>query len=113
MKNQHRRGLLLALLNTALPVALAAQQVPVVTLEEARRRALAVDPAGVQARGQAETATWEQRAARADLFTPNVTAGTSFTRFSEPFINFGTFERTPNATNAELRASYTVLGAGK
>ncbi|MGH7468199.1 MAG: TolC family protein [Longimicrobiales bacterium] len=113
-----RYGRLAALLATqvgALPILVAAQQdnVPVVTLSEARRRALAVDPAAVLARGQLETTAWEQRAARVDLLTPNVTAGTSFTRFSEPFINFGTFERTPNATNAELRASYTLLGAGK
>jgi outer membrane protein TolC len=108
---------LLAAVNLALPLVLTAQatqdNVPEVTLQEARRRALAVDPAGILARGQLETATWEQRAARIDLFTPTVTAGTSFTRFSEPFINFGTFQQSANATNAELRASYTVLGTGK
>src|SRR5437016_2691620 len=86
---------------------------PVLTLQEARRRAGLVDPAAVAARGEVRAAGWERRAARLDLVTPSLTAGSSFTRFSQPFFNFGTGGISPNATNATLDARYTVIGAGK
>lgn len=89
------------------------QNIPVVTLTEARRRANFVDPNAVAARSQVATASWERRAALADVITPRVTAGGSYTHFSEPFFNFGTGTISPNATSATLEASYTVLGAGK
>lgn len=100
----------------ALPPMLSAQasqSAPVVTLAEARRLAAAVDPAAVAARAEVATAAWERRAALADLFTPNLTAGTSYVRFSDPFFNFGTGSISSNATSATLEASYTLLGAGK
>jgi outer membrane protein len=86
---------------------------PVVSLAEARRRAASVDPNAVAARGRIETASWQRRAAVADMITPNLTAGGNYTHFSEPFFNFGTGTISPNATSATLQASYTVLGAGK
>jgi outer membrane protein len=89
------------------------QSAPVVTLAEARRRATSVDPSAVAARSQVETAVWERRAAVADVLTPSVTAGGSYTHFSEPFFNFGTGGISPNATSATLEARYTLLGAGK
>jgi len=115
------RTALLACLGLAgglgVPAATTAQAVsdgvPVVTLEEARRRALAVDPNAVAARSQVDAAEWERRAAWIDLLTPNVTAGTSYTRFSDDFFNFGTGEISPNATSATLEASYTLFGTRK
>lgn len=89
------------------------QGVPVVTLSEARRRATSVDPSAVAARSQVATASWERRAAWTDVLTPRVTAGGSYTHFSEPFFNFGTGTISPNATAATLEASYTLVGAGK
>ncbi|HZO20245.1 MAG TPA: TolC family protein [Gemmatimonadaceae bacterium] len=86
---------------------------PIVTLTEARRRAASVSPTTVAARSQVETASWQRRAALADVLTPTVTAGGSYTHFSEPFFNFGTGTISPNATSATLEARYTVLGAGK
>jgi len=86
---------------------------PVVTLDEARRRAAVVDPVTIAARAGMSAAIWERRAARADLLTPSITASTSYLRFSEPFFNFGTGAISPNATSATLDAHYTVLGAGK
>jgi outer membrane protein TolC len=100
----------------ASPSAVAAQAaapVPVVTLAEARRRAAGVDPDAVAARAEAAAATWERRAAVADLITPNLRASTSYVRLSEPFFNFGTGGISANATSATLEASYTLLGAGK
>ncbi len=89
------------------------QSVPVVTLSEARRRATSVDPNAVAARSQVATASGERRAAWTDVLTPRVTAGGSYTHFSEPFFNFGTGTISPNATAATLEASYTLVGAGK
>lgn len=86
---------------------------PVVSLAEARRRAASVDPNAVAARGRIETASWQRRAAVADMITPNLTAGGNYTHFSEPFFNFGTGTISPNATSATVQASYTLLGAGK
>jgi outer membrane protein len=85
----------------------------VVTLAEARRQAATVDPDAVAARSRLETAVWQRRAAVTNLLTPNVTAGLSYTHFSEPFFNFGTGSISPNAASATLDARYTLLGAGK
>jgi multidrug efflux pump len=107
-------ALLLAAL--AVPSALRAQQgnaVPMVTLEEARRRAATVDPAAVEARAGVSAAAWERRSAVADLLTPNVRATTSYVKLSDPFFNFGTGNISSSATSATLEASYTLLGAGK
>jgi outer membrane protein TolC len=92
---------------------LASQDVPVVTLEQARLRAISIAPQGVAARDQVETAAWERRAALSNLITPTITAGTNYTRFSDPFFNFGTGDISSSATSATLQASYTVLGGGK
>ncbi len=98
------------------PAAIAqatSDTVRVVTLTEARRRAALVDPDAVAARNHVETAVWERRAALTNLLTPNVTAGGTYTHFSQPFFNFGTGSISPNSTSATLDARYTLLGAGK
>jgi outer membrane protein TolC len=103
-------------LSGATPAPLDAQtggRVPVVTLEEARRRATALDPATVAARGEVSATGWERRAAWLNLLTTAVTAGAGYTHFSAPFFNFGTGNISSNATSASLQASYTLLGSGK
>jgi outer membrane protein len=97
----------------AIATAQAAADVPVVGLAEARRRALAVHPDAVAAVSRLETAAWERRTAWMDLLTPTVTAGTSYTHFSAPFINFGTGDISPNATSATLAANYSLFGTRK
>jgi outer membrane protein TolC len=107
---------LLALLPPPGLPSLAAQtadSLPVVSLAQARRLAAAVDPELVASRADVATAGWERRSARADLLTPNLFAGLSYIRFSEPFFNFGTGDISPNATSATLEARYVALGAGK
>lgn len=105
------------LIFTIMPAQAFAQAVrdggPVVTLSEARRRAALLDPDAVSAREDVETAGWERRAALSDLITPNITAGTSYTRFSDPFFNFGTGNISPSSTSATLQASYTLVGFSK
>lgn len=110
-------AVLLASIGGALPAIASAQAaggaVPVVTLAEARRRAASVAPDAVAARSQVETAAWERRTALGNLLTPHLTAGGSYTHFSDPFFNFGTGAISPNATSATLEARYTLLGAGR
>jgi len=110
-------AVLLASIGGALPAIANAQAaggaVPVVTLAEARRRAASVAPDAVAARSQVETAAWERRSALSNLLTPHLTAGGSYTHFSDPFFNFGTGAISPNATSATLDARYTLLGAGR
>jgi outer membrane protein len=91
----------------------ANDRAPMVTLAEARRRATSVDPGAVAARGQIETALWERRAAFTDLVAPTLTGESNYTRFSDPFFNFGTGGVSSSATSATLNASYTIIGAGK
>ena len=107
---------LAALLTAVFPARLAAQSlenIPVVTLAEARRRADAVDPAVVAARGRIGAARWERRAAYSELFTPSLNGGISYVRFSDPFFNFGTAGISKSATSATLDASYAILGFSK
>jgi outer membrane protein TolC len=87
--------------------------IPVVTLPDARQRALVVDPDAVAARSRVETADWQRRAALMNLITPNVSSTVTYTHFSEPFFNFGTGSISPNAASATFDARYTLLGAGK
>ncbi len=101
-----------AVLATAV-LAQASDSLPTVTLTEARRRAATVSPTVVAAQEQVTTALWERRAAFSDLFTPAVNATAGYTRFSDPFFNFGTGSISPNATSATLDAGYTLLGGGK
>lgn len=115
MTHRHLVTLALAasLLGADCVAAQAASQIPTVTLSEARRRASSVDPVEVAARADVEAAIWERRAARTNLWTPDLSASSSYTRFSDPFFNFGTGEISPNATSATFDASYTLLGSGK
>ncbi len=109
-------AVLLCALIGATPRAVAAQSaapIPVVTLRDARTRALAVDPVAVTGRANAAAASWERRSAWADLLTPQVTLGTSYTHFTTQFINFGTFQPGQNSTNATIEARYQLLGPGR
>jgi outer membrane protein TolC len=90
-----------------------APQVPVVTLTEARQRAVQFDPDAVAATQRIRVAGWERRAAQADLIAPRLSGTLSYVRFSDPFFNFGTGSVSPNAAAASLEASYVILGAGK
>jgi multidrug efflux system outer membrane protein len=101
----------------AVPSIAAAQTqsegLPVITLAEARRRSISIDPDAVAARSRVDVATSERRAAFTNLVTPNLRATTTYTHFSQPFFNFGTGGISPNSASATFDASYSVLGAGK
>jgi outer membrane protein TolC len=105
-------ALLLALFVVA-PLAAQQQPMPTVTLAEARRRAVEVDPVAVTGRANAEAASWQRRSAWAELLTPQVTLGSNYTHFTTEFINFGTFKQGKNSTNATIAADYQLLGPGR
>ncbi len=107
-----------AMLGIVVSVATSSAQttrenVTVVTLQQARERALAVHPASVAARGDVEVAAWQRRSALTDLITPNVSASSSYASYSDPFMNPGTGNISAQATSATLQASYTIFGRGK
>jgi len=107
-------GLMLGVAATASAQQTApSSTVPVVSLSEARQRAVRVDPDAVAATQRIRVAGWERRAATADLFAPRLNGTINYIRFSEPFFNFGTGSISPNAAAASLEASYVILGAGK
>jgi outer membrane protein TolC len=111
-------GLITALVGILLSMATSSAQVtpenlPVVTLQDARERALAVSPVNVAARGDVDVAAWQRRSALTDLITPNVTANSSYASYSDPFMNPGTGNISAQATSATLQASYTIFGRGK
>ena len=89
------------------------ENIATVTLADARERALAINPAGVAARGAVDVAGWQRRSALTDLLTPNITANSSYATYSDPFMNPGTGNISGQATSATLQASYTIFGGGK
>jgi outer membrane protein len=96
-------GLVLAL--AAAP--LAAQQKPVVTLEEAVRRAEMVQPAVVQARGSVSSAAARQRAALGS-FLPNLTVNGSVGDFFSEGVRVDPSTgqlTTSNSTNRSVNTS--------
>jgi hypothetical protein len=69
----------------AIPSIAAAQTpsdgLPVITLAEARRRSISIDPDAVAARSRVDVATSERRAAFTNLITPNLRATPTYTHF--------------------------------
>lgn len=89
------------------------ENLTVVTLTDARERALAINPVAIAARGDLDVAAWQRRSALTDLLTPNLSASSSYASYSDPFINPGTGNISAQATSATLQASYTIFGRGK
>ncbi len=84
-----------------------------ITLQEARQRALEIDPRAVAARSQTDVASWSRRSALTDLITPNISVGSSYAAYSDPSFNPGTGNLSSSASSATLQASYTIFGRGK
>ncbi len=108
-----QRPLVVAIAVLGLFSTLSAQTLTTVTLPDARERALAINPASIAARGDADVAGWQRRSALTDLITPNVSANTNYASYSDPFVNPGTGNISAQATSATLNASYTIFGGGK
>lgn len=90
----------------------AGEPMPRITLEEALRRAVRVDPGHVAASGRVDEAAWARRAAWSAFVLPSVTATTSATRFSSEFFNIGTGRPAEQIVQAQLEARYDLFRGG-
>lgn len=86
--------------------------IPTVTLEEALRAAVDVDPNYVQAVGQLEVADWGRRAVRLALLTPSVSMNAGYSRSSSSQFNIGTGARASANGFYSVDASYTLFNGG-
>lgn len=104
---------MMLILLAALQIA-AADSLPRVTLEEALRRAVRLDPNYVAASGQVDEAAWRRRSAWTAFLLPSLSAQTSATRFSKEFFNLGTGALATRIVDARLEARYDLFrGGGK
>lgn len=103
-------ALLLGLLLQAAP---AADTLPVVTLEEALRDAVALDPSYVAAVGQLDNAEWGRRAAMLVFLTPNITANADYSEFSTSQFNIGIGQAASASGRFSLDARYELFAGGR
>ena len=100
-----------------LPFVLMAQvavaQPPVITLDEALRRAQRLDPQYVAARGQVDNAEWVRRSAWSAMMFPAISVSSDASRFSTPTFNLGTGTLQDVAVSARLDARYELFTGGR
>ena len=87
--------------------------VPVVTLAEALRRAVRLDPAYVQALVQLDNAEAARRTARLAFLLPTVNATTSYSHLSTQQFNLGTGQPATSSASASLDARYELFNGGR
>lgn len=81
---------------------------PVLTLAEALERGVRLEPNYVTALGSVSEAEWARTAARLAFFVPSVTAGLDWTKYSQPFFNFGTLQQATTSVTANATATLDV-----
>jgi outer membrane protein TolC len=86
---------------------------PVISLEDALRRAQSLDPEYVAAQGDVGTAEWTRRAALSALLLPSVTVGSDASKFSAPTFNLGTGDLRDVAVSARADARYDLFTGGR
>lgn len=86
---------------------------PVVTLEEALRASVQLDPDYVRAVGQLENAEWGRRAALLVFLLPNVTASADYSRFSTSQFNIGLGTAASASGRVSLDARYELFAGGR
>ena len=91
----------------------ARQDVPKITLAEALKRAVGVDPDFIRTAGQVDVAEWGRRAAVLAFIMPALNIGMDATRYSDPFFNIGIGQPTTNSVNFRANAAYEVLSVRK
>jgi outer membrane protein len=106
-------GKVIVAVSLVLQIAAAGDSLPRITLDEALRRAVRLDPQYVTARGAVDNAVWNRRAAWSALFTPFVRVGGDFTRCSQPCFNLGTGLPQPQSASARLEAFYEIFAGGR
>ena len=91
----------------------AADSVPRITLAEALRRAVRLDPQFIAAQGAVDNAVWSRRAAWSAIVTPFVRVGGDFTRCSQPCFSLGLAVPEPQWASARVEAFYEVFAGGR
>jgi outer membrane protein TolC len=108
-------GVAVLALSLLVPAATARAQevVPTVTLADALKRAIRLDPDYVRAVGQIENAEWARRAARLAFIIPALTAQLDATKYSAEFFNLGTGQPQSSAVTATLAGTYEIFRYSK
>jgi outer membrane protein len=86
---------------------------PVVTLDEALRASVQLDPDYVRAVGQLENAEWGRRAALLVFLLPNVTASADYSEFSTSQFNIGLGSAASASGRVSLDARYELFAGGR
>jgi multidrug efflux pump/multidrug efflux system outer membrane protein len=87
--------------------------VPQVTLAEALKRAVGVDPDYIRTAGQIDVAEWGRRAAMLAFIVPSLNVSVDATKFSDPFFNIGIGQPTANAVNFRATGVYELFSVRK
>ena len=87
--------------------------VPKVTLAEALKRAVGVDPDYIRTAGQIDVAEWGRRAAILAFIVPSLNVSVDATKYSDPFFNIGIGQPTANAVNFRANGAYEVFSVRK
>src|SRR5258705_6802001 len=104
---------LLQLQAVAVPAA-PDDSLPVVTLAEALRRAIGLDPNYVAALGQVDNAVWARRSAFAVFILPSVTLSAADARLNPAGFNFITGSGLlGRQVTAQLNARYDLFVGGQ
>ncbi len=91
----------------------AQEPIPTITLVDALKRAIHLDPDYVRAVGQIDNAEWGRRAARLAFIIPALTAQLDATKYSAEFFNLGTSQPQSSAVTATLAGSYEIFRYAK
>ena len=87
--------------------------IPVVTLAEALRRSVGLNPDYVQALGRVGEASWARTAAKVAFFVPSAQASLDYTKYSQAFFNIGTTSASSTSSTFNISASYDIFSARK
>lgn len=82
--------------------------IPVITLEEALRRGVRLEPNYVTALGSVAEAEWGRTAAKLAFFVPATTASLDWTKYSRAFFNIGTLTPASTSVTANVTASLDI-----
>ena len=87
--------------------------IPSLTLGEALRRAVQLNPDYVQALGSVSEADWTRKAARLAFFVPSLTTSIDLTKYDTKFFNFGTLQQSNTSVTGHLDARYELFSMRK
>jgi outer membrane protein TolC len=105
-------GLLLLALAIQSPVQ-GSDTIPVVTLEQAVREAVRLDPEYVRAAGLLDNAEWARKAALLVFLLPSVTATADYSEFSTSQFNVGIGSAANASGRFSLDARYEIFAGGR